>query len=545
MSNALGKYAASQKSGKAATPNTERSIGRTDEVKNNTGGFTFKVSDKDRLDRFLILGTDKGTYYVNEQKLTGDNVKFLNGQIKTNERGVVDAAVDVSTNGRALKNSPAIYAIASVMVNGQDKAYAREAMRKIVRTSTHLFEYGQYIDSLGGWGKAKRRSVADWYSDKTVDAIAYQAVKYRQRNGWTHRDMFRLSHPVGIDQSVGRFILGKDDMTAAGSAGMPDIIRGFKFAQESQTVSEVLSVIGEYKNLPWEAIPTQFLTDKRVWKTLFYNGQLRGQALIRNVTRLARNGAFDDMVFAADYAAAIADAEMIEKTRLHPINFLNALVVFDEGSFDRRSVYSFFGYDRKKDWKVNAKVKDALNEGFHLAFKSVQPAGKRTLVATDISGSMSCSAIGLDLSCAQVSAAIGMTIARTEPYSDMVGFSSQIIDLEISAKDSLASAMKKVSNRNFGSTDPAKAIQYANQRGIDVDTFIIITDNETNCGHQKPFQALKEYRQKTGIDARLAVLGVASTDFTVADPTDKGTMDFCGFDANAPRALADFSAGRI
>ncbi|URQ04713.1 Ro-like RNA binding protein [Streptomyces phage Emma1919] len=538
MSNALGKFAASQKQDRVSTPQTKRTPGRTDEVKNNAGGFVFKVDDKSRLERFLVLGTDKGTYYVGEQKLTAQNISFLKEMVRKDERLVVDTAVDVSVNGRALKNSPALFAMATVMTEGQDKAYAREAVQKVARTSTHLFEYAQYIDDLGGWGRAKRRSVAEWYENKSLDMLAYQAVKYRQRNGWTHRDLFRLSHPQGVDQGVGNFILGKDVESEV------EILKGFAEMQSATSVKDVIRTLETFRNLPWETIPTQFLKDVKVWKTLFYNGQLRGQALIRNITRLARISAFDDMVFATDYANAIANQEMIQKTRLHPINFLNAVVVHEYGQIDRNG-YSMWSAGRKKDWKSNGKIVDALNEGFHMAFKTVEPSGKRTLVATDVSGSMSQSAIGLDLSCAQVSAAVAMTVARTEPYSDIVGFSSSIVDLGITAKSSFADAMRKVSNRNFGGTDAAAAIKYADQKGIQVDTFVVITDNETWGGSQKPFQALKQYRQKTGIDARLAVLGVASTDFTIADPTDRGMMDFVGFDANAPKALADFSAGRI
>lgn len=538
MTNSLGKYAASQKQERVATPQTKRTPGRTDEVKNNAGGFVFKVDDKSRLERFLILGTDKGTYYVGERKLTEDNIKFVKDLVRKNERLVVDTTVDVSANGRALKNSPALFAMATVMTDGQDKAYARAAVQKVARTSTHLYEYGEYIQSLGGWGRAKRRSVAEWYEGMDTDALAYQAVKYRQRNGWTHRDLFRLAHPQGVNQTVGNFILGKE------YGNEVEILNGFREMQAATSVADVVRILGVYRNLPWETIPTQFLKKVEVWKTLFYNGQLRGQALVRNITRLARIGAFDDMVFAADYAARLADPEMIAKTRLHPINFLNAVVVHEEGQVDRKS-QGYWSYGRNKDWRTNGKIVDALNEGFHLAFKSVEPAGKRTLVATDVSGSMSQNAIGLDLSCAQVSAAVSMTVARTEPYSDIVGFASNIRDLGITAKSSLADAMRKVQQYNFGSTDASAAIEYAIRNKIAVDTFVIVTDNETYGGRRKPFQALKDYRQKTGIDARLAVLGVASTDFTIADPTDRGMMDFVGFDANAPKALADFSAGRI
>lgn len=542
--NSLGKYAASQKQARVATPQNKRTPGRSDEVMNNTGSFVFKVDDKSRLERFLILGTDKGTYYVGETDLTKQNVDVLNRVMKQDINLYVQTIVEVSSQGRALKNDPAIFALALAMASDdvKDKAVVRAAVPLVARTSTHLYHYGKFIDSLGGWGRAKRQSIADWYESKDASDLSYQAVKYRQRDGWTHRDLFRLSHPKGVDQYVGNFILGKESDAVARFDG-PDYIAGFKVLQSAKTEKAVLDALEQFPYMPWEAIPTDFLKNPKVWKTLFYQGSLRGQALVRNVTRLARIGAFDDMVFTADYAGRLADGKMIEKTRLHPINYLNAAVVHQDGQIDRKSGY--YSYGRNKNWKTSGKILDAINDGFHLSFKAVEPANKRTLVATDVSGSMSQNAIGLDLSCAQVSAAVAMTVARTEPYSDIVGFADSVRDLGITAKTSLDSAMQKVQHWNFGATNVSAAIEYAMRNKIAVDTFVIITDNETNQGRFKPYQALKQYRQKTGIDARVAVLGVASTDFTVADPTDRGMMDFVGFDSNAPKALADFSAGRL
>jgi 60 kDa SS-A/Ro ribonucleoprotein len=174
---------------------------------------------------------------------------------------------------------------------------------------------------------------------------------------------------------------------------------------------------------------------------------------------------------------------------------------------------------------------------------------------------MATRANGLDLSCAQVSGAVAMTIARTEPAHIIRGFTSSgsyygrnsglahdasgLTDLGISAKTSLATAMQNVRRNNFGGTDCAKPVLWALQNGVEVDTFVIITDNEVYGHGSKPHDALVKYRKETGIDARMAVLGVAASDFTIADPRDRGMMDFVGFDSNAPKALADFSAGRI
>lgn len=166
---------------RTATTTAQGTQARADQVLNSAGGFVFKVDDVSRLERFLILGTDGGGYYAGEQKLTDQNIDFLRKMIQSNERLVVDTAVDVSVNARAYRNSPAIFAIALVLTEGQDKAYAREAFNKVVRTSTHLFEAVEYIDNLGGWGRAKRAAVSSWYESKTPDQLAYQAVKYRSR----------------------------------------------------------------------------------------------------------------------------------------------------------------------------------------------------------------------------------------------------------------------------------------------------------------------------------------------------------------------------
>lgn len=356
---------------------------------------------------------------------------------------------------------------------------------------------------------------------------------------YTLRDSMRLSHPKGLDKSVGNFILRGEV-----SADAPAIIHGFKAMQNASSVKDVLNVLSEHKNLPWETIPTQFLKEVKVWETLFRNGALNGQALVRNVTRLARIGSFKDMHFAADYAAHLSDEKMIQRTRLHPLNFLNALVVHTQGQKDRRD-QGWWGASRNKDWETSSVIAGALEDGFYKSFKYVEPANKATLIALDVSGSMSSMASGLDLSCYEVEAAMAMTVARTEPAHQFVAFSRNIVPVDITKNDSLETAMRKIQAIGMGGTDVAAPMLYAQRAGLKVETFVTFTDNETWAGSVKPFQALKEYRDHSGIQARSAVVGLNSTGFSVADPSDPGSLDIVGGDSNLPRILADFSAGRI
>ena len=76
---------------------------------------------------------------------------------------------------------------------------------------------------------------------------------------------------------------------------------------------------------------------------------------------------------------------------------------------------------------------------------------------------------------------------------------------------------------------------------IPVDVFIIYTDNETWAGAIHPFQALRQYREKMGIPAKLIVVGMTATQFSIADPNDAGMLDVVGFDTATPNLIADFA----
>jgi 60 kDa SS-A/Ro ribonucleoprotein len=74
-----------------------------------------------------------------------------------------------------------------------------------------------------------------------------------------------------------------------------------------------------------------------------------------------------------------------------------------------------------------------------------------------------------------------------------------------------------------------------------VDTFVVYTDSETWAGQVHPVQALREYRERMGIPAKLVVVGMASNGFSIADPEDGGMLDVVGFDASAPQLIANFA----
>lgn len=105
--------------------------------------------------------------------------------------------------------------------------------------------------------------------------------------------------------------------------------------------------------------------------------------------------------------------------------------------------------------------------------------------------------------------------------------------------------MRAVSGLHFGGTDYSLPMQWALENGVEVDTFQVFTDNETRHGAMHPHQALARYRERTSIAARLAVVAMTPTRFSIADPTGPGMLDVAGFDTATPGILSDFSRGAI
>jgi 60 kDa SS-A/Ro ribonucleoprotein len=520
------------------------------QVPNSAGGHTFTVAPIERLRRFLVLGTEGGTYYTSERELTKDNADVVIDWARHRTVELVDEAVAISTAGRAPRNNTALFALAAAASLGDDdgRKAALSALPKVARTGTHLFLFAGYIEQFRGWGRGLRRAVADWYLTKPVDDVGYQAVKYRQREGWSHRDLLRLAHPATDDAERKRlfdWICGRDTEATVG----PTIVEAFQRAQTTTSVDGWIAALDNCPALSWEMLPDAALTEPDVWAKLIDNG-LPQTALMRQLPRLTRLGMLAPMTSTLNTVLAqLTDATRLRKARIHPVNVLVALRTYASGQSARGQA----------TWEPVGHVVDALDAAFYATFGAIEPAGKRTLLALDVSGSMGAAISGLPLTCREAAAALALVTAATEPQHTIIGFTSSngryggrwgggtpgLLQLEISPRQRLDDAIRATDDLPFGGTDCAQPMLWARQHRVKVDTFAIYTDNETWAGDVHPHQALREYRDWSGIDARLVVVGMTATDFTIADPTDTGMLDIAGFDSAVPTLLTDFSARAI
>ena len=129
-----------------------------------------------------------------------------------------------------------------------------------------------------------------------------------------------------------------------------------------------------------------------------------------------------------------------------------------------------------------------------------------------------------------------------EHPSMWAGLTSGLSTLAISPRQRLDDVLRRTDNMPFGGTDCALPMLYALKERIPVDVFVVLTDSETWFGKVHPVQALREYRERMAIPAKLIVVGMVSNGFTIADPKDAGMLDVVGFDTATPDLMSDFAS---
>jgi hypothetical protein len=288
-----------------------------------------------------------------------------------------------------------------------------------------------------------------------------------------------------------------------------------------------------------EHVPTTLFGSKEIWLTLLETMPL--EALLRNLGKLTQIGVAADKH--REIVARLVNQTEVLKARIHPIKVLVASKVYTNGCGDSGSL----------TWTPNAYIGVALTDLFRISYGAVTPTGKRIMLGIDVSGSMSSPVLGSKvLTCRDASIAMALLYLETETNVSAVAFSNTLTDLlaplsknQLRRGMTLQQALAATNGMAFSSTDCVLPIQHAIKYNLQIDAFIVITDNETYAPNEHPQNALIRYRELTGIQAKLIVLGMTGNCFTIVDPTDRNTLNLAGFDTSTPEIASMFMRGEI
>jgi 60 kDa SS-A/Ro ribonucleoprotein len=452
-----------------------------------------------------------------------------------------------------------------------------------------------------GFGRAFKTALNRSFLQKTPQALAYQVTKYQSRGDWGFNDIIKCTHlrtGTGENRKRNTKYLPSDYQAPPIRPARPmDLVLrysmyGFeemqKLANEfnlledpiyhylcavycaknmqveinETNTNDLIHLILKHR-LVREHLPTWSLKNCAVQKALLFGDYRRGgakpppmTALLRNLASLTSIGLFEDKELLALVVKHLNDKDAVQKSRIHPVNVIIAWFVYKKGH----------GFKGKLSWTPQKEIVDALEQMAFLAFANAPPTIKRYGVFIDGSGSMTAETTFQGLSNADIAALLSLVIARSSqrPQAQLQEhlfyvFSAKntgrykqygtptdntgLYDVghHIHANSTFQEVLDAVQLSNWGATDISNGIRYLEKSNKHVDAIVVITDNDINTG-EKPLVALNSYRKTIGNpNVKLITLAVQLNDLTIADPSDKGMLDMCGFDTNSYQVMHAFT----
>lgn len=524
-----------------------------DVIKSAEGGKVYKATVWTQLNRFLILGSDYNTYYASAQQNLTQNFDTLKKCLETDGKRTVAEIVKVSQSGSSVKNDAAIFALAFAIKRGdlETRRAAEQAVPVVCRTGTHMFQFMQFVKDLGGgFGKITSRAVGSWYNNKSPEKLAYQLVKYRQRDGWTHRDVLRLAHAKpASDKHNDVLHWTTKGWDGVGEEPHPERhlkqIWAYERAKSAGSEAEIIGLIREHR-LPHECIPTQFKNKPAVQSVLLENMPVT--AMVRNLASYTASGLLTNTSDATKHVVAVlSDKERVQKSRIHPMSIFIASKTYQMGR----------GRRGKLTWTPCARILEALETAFYHSFKNVEPIGGKVLVAIDTSGSMlSADAAGVEgVSVVEAAAAMATVFAQTEDDVDFVQFDKELKPITITRRQSFQDVAQNIFSRSGGATYCSLPFQYMIEKKLAYDSVVMLTDTQTwgGRGHygwgrsssKTDAQWIAEARRKVNPNMRFTPLALQANSLSLTRESDPLTLNLCGLDANVYPLIANFAKGKF
>ncbi len=522
------------------TPQNQPLPGRQAEMtQGRSGGWMFKADIWQRLKRCLLIGTAQGAYYAGKHELTQEFVDVIQEAIKINPQRVA-GEICYASDGRSINNSTPIFALVLLSMGETPEAKQAfiEIFPQVVRTGSHFYEWLNYTKAMRGFGKIIREAGKAWLSKEDVKGLAYQLLKYQQRQGFSSRDALRLFHvkpPTTEHDLLFNWVInGWDELPSGIPSEALKQIWWYEWLKRHPDKTHKAISQGR---LTHEMVAPVGKMDKQAWQLLF--NEMPIGALLRNLGSLTELGVLtaSERQNIERVALVLNNREYLKKGRIHPIDVLKALKTYQSGGHLGKS---------KKTWTPVPRIVDILETAVELSFDVVEPTNKVFLHAVDISGSMSWSTVSsIGLTCCEIATVMALVTAKAEKHYVIRGFSTEFIDLGITAKDSFKTAMQKANNKNFGGTDATVALNWMIRHNFKADIICFWTDNQTWVGSKHPCRALAEYRQKVNPKIKAVYVSLAAYNITLVDPNDENSWDIAGFDPGTPRLIQMLAKGEI
>ena len=411
-------------------------------AKNDAGGQAYEMSAKHQLAQFACTGTFGGTFYASGAKQL-DDVKELLNQINDVEF-LAKLAVYARRTGY-MRDMPALIL---AKVSTMDSGLFGRALPHVIDNSRMLLTFLQILRSGQTGKKFLNRKCLK--SVKRLMSSMKSGFYFNATGGDVSiQDAFRIIHPRPSDvkqNALWGYMMGREhDVSLLPiyirqyedfKAGKSDIVPGVNFQKVSALNLTDQNWIELFKGMPWNATK-------------------------KNLNTALRHGIFKDKENVKMIADRLRDANQIKKLKVFP--------------------YEIFTAWKNVDENVPNQIINALQDALEISTHNIPNLGENVVVGCDISASMgSRVSPRSSVTCYDIASLISASILRTSENAIIIPFHERVEGVNsLNARDSIATNTQKIINLPSGGTNIAAPLEYILRNKIPVDTYIVVSDNES------------------------------------------------------------------
>lgn len=394
-----------------------------DKTTNKCGVPAFDMNLKEKLVTQVL------TSFFNEDKYYGDNskeiIENIRALLKIDPKFVANLAVYARKEMHMRSISHVLVAELANHPNG--KPFARKAIFNVAERPDDMTEILSYY--LAEFGKPIPASMKKGLADAFCKFDEYQLAKYNRKQEVKLKDVIILTHPKPKNS-------GQDEL--------------FKKVLDNSLETPVT----------WETQLSAKGNTKEVWERLIAEGRLGYMAMLRNLRNIIKSGAGNiDAVL--DY---ISNRDNVLKSKQLPFRFYSAYKML------------------KNEGLGTSKVYNALEMAIRASVDNIPRMHGKTLIAADVSGSMTSPISRNSIVASADIATLLMTIANYICDDAItVAFDTELYMCPMASVNGIISNAESIIV-NGGGTNITLPLQYIIQNNIYVDRVIILSDNEINYG---------------------------------------------------------------
>lgn len=431
-------------------------VAETD-TKNRAGGKAYALSAKQELAQYAVTGTFGSTYYTDARVDLDRIVNLVRAVVAEDPEFVAKLAV-YGRRTAWMKDTPA-FMVAALAASGNTDLMAR-VFPLVIDNGRMLRNFVQMIRSgvLGrkSLGTAPKRAIQRWFASKGDDRVFFDSVG----NDPSLADVIKLSRPRPEGEArraLYGYLIGRDYDADA----LPQVVKDFEAFKASGGEGEA------------PAVPFQMLTGLPLgeshWRKIARDA--RYLMTIKNLNTFLRHGVFADAELRTMIRDRIRSEDDIRRARVFPYQLL-ASYIFSQGD-------------------VPEEVRDALHDAMEVAVENVPQFEGNTLVAVDVSGSMTWAAATgsrgsatSKIRCIDAAALFGAAALRRNPGSRLIAVDTSIHRPRLSGRDTVLTTAERLAKYGGGGTNLSLVGRFLHTQ-LDAaspekyDNVIMVSDNES------------------------------------------------------------------